>query len=1339
MKEWVLTKQGAGTSSTFELVGPEGTRTVFSMNSSGGSESDSYRPTTVSWQAAPKSSRMVYQLLSTGSYRLVKMIAPAPAGVTCTDSGASTTPGCRSLSFQYTEAEHPTYERMTSITYHNSSGEPSQAQVVSQYEYDSNLQLIARWDPRISPALKETYSYGATGSAYKLASLTPPGQEPVTFGYYETSVRKRLRSVSRPSLLSSGPTTSQTTIVYAVPISGAGAPYDMSPATIATWGQADYPVNATAVFPPTQVPSETPSDYSQAVVKYMDPDGYLVNTASPQMPGASGPSIVTSETDRHGNITRSLSAENRLAALAAGSESIALSRKLDTQSTYSADGTEMLESLGPLHSVRLESGATVEARAHTVVEYDKDANGNDIPPPPTGTPSPHLPTKETASAKTAEGDVDKRVTETRYDWSLRKPTETIVDPSGLKIRTVTGYDSTGLPIEVRQPKDAESPGAGTTKTVYYQAGGSGECQAAPRYAGLPCKILPAAQPGTPGQPALLVKMISTYNRLDQPTLVTESPGGGSEGIRRTRFTYDNAGRQLTKLIEGGGVELPKTETVYSPTSGLPTTQRFVCPGCTNNEYVSSFGSNGSNDGQFAGPGGTALDSDGSLWVADSQNNRVQKFSPSGEHLLSFGTLGSGNGQFKRPTDIAIDSKGNLWVADTLNGRIQQFDDEGNFLKAVEANIDEPRGIATDAYGLIWVADPVNSRAVGLTAQGVVTQMIPGQGLIKPTGIAINKEGTIWVAGPGTVGIAEYSRSGVLQRVMGPAGTGQSQLSSPTAIEIDEKNNVWVADVGNNRIKRFHRYGEFMTEFGTSGKSEGQIQLSQTTGIASGPGGAIWVSDSDNHRVQKWINSTDDTQATTTTYDTLGRVTAYQDADGNTAETTYDLLDRPVTVNDGKGAQTATYDSTTGVLTELQDSAAGAFTAAYNADGALIERGLPNGLVARTTYDEAGTPSHLSYVKTTMCSSGCTWLDFSSEESIHGQVLARGSTLSSQIYSYDKAGRLTRALDTSQAGSCTTRSYGFDSNSNRTVLVTRAPGLGGICDTTSTGTTQNYNYDAADRLLDNGLTYDSFGRITSLPASYAGGSDALTTEYFSNDMVARQSQGSVTNTFQLDATGRQRLRLQGGGLEGSEVFHYADDTDSSSWAHRGSSWTRNIDGIDGELAAVQDSSSGVTLQLTNLHGDVVGTASLSQSATKPTATFEFDEFGKPKQAGLRFGWLGGKQHRTELPSGVIQMGARSYVPAIGRFLSPDPVLGGSANPYDYSYQDPVNVTDLDGRCPACLVGLGLALRYGAGLAARSGARAAPRIASTLARGREPLPLRRRLVSASRLPWVGLPIR
>jgi RHS repeat-associated protein len=216
----------------------------------------------------------------------------------------------------------------------------------------------------------------------------------------------------------------------------------------------------------------------------------------------------------------------------------------------------------------------------------------------------------------------------------------------------------------------------------------------------------------------------------------------------------------------------------------------------------------------------------------------------------------------------------------------------------------------------------------------------------------------------------------------------------------------------------------------------------------------------------------------------------------------------------------------------------------------------------------------------------------------------------------------------------------------------------------------------------GPTYDAWGRITSLPGEFAGGKP-LTTAYFANDMVASQTQNGVTNTFQLDATGRQRQREQTGGVAGIEVFHYDGPGDSPSWTSLGSTWSRNVTGTGGELAAIQESSGTTTFKLTDLHGDAVASASSSPTATKLLATYRFSEFGEPVSGSAgRYGWLGGKARRTELSSGVIQMGARSYIPQLGRFLTPDPVRGGSANPYDYADQDPVNMFDLSGEiaCP-----------------------------------------------------------
>ena len=145
-KEWILTKEGEN----LVLSEPNGVRTTFIANSGG-----IWTPTTVSWQATAKSARMVYEHINgTAEQRLVEIVAPA--AVTCTDAGAPTTVGCRSLTFNYHEGKFHNEDRLESIAYNNASGKSPQ--VVAQYEYDPKGRLIEEWDPRL-PGLKETYTF----------------------------------------------------------------------------------------------------------------------------------------------------------------------------------------------------------------------------------------------------------------------------------------------------------------------------------------------------------------------------------------------------------------------------------------------------------------------------------------------------------------------------------------------------------------------------------------------------------------------------------------------------------------------------------------------------------------------------------------------------------------------------------------------------------------------------------------------------------------------------------------------------------------------------------------------------------------------------------------------------------------------------------------------------------------------------------------------------------------------------------------------------------------------------------------------------------------------------
>jgi DNA-binding beta-propeller fold protein YncE len=88
------------------------------------------------------------------------------------------------------------------------------------------------------------------------------------------------------------------------------------------------------------------------------------------------------------------------------------------------------------------------------------------------------------------------------------------------------------------------------------------------------------------------------------------------------------------------------------------------------------------DGSFRFPTGIAIDKDGNVYVADSWNNRIQKFTSDGTFITKWGSTGSGDGEFRFPTGIAIDKDGNVYVADFSNNRIQKFTSNGTFITQV---------------------------------------------------------------------------------------------------------------------------------------------------------------------------------------------------------------------------------------------------------------------------------------------------------------------------------------------------------------------------------------------------------------------------------------------------------------------------------------------------------------------------------------------------------------------------------------------------------------------------------------------------------------------------------
>jgi len=95
--------------------------------------------------------------------------------------------------------------------------------------------------------------------------------------------------------------------------------------------------------------------------------------------------------------------------------------------------------------------------------------------------------------------------------------------------------------------------------------------------------------------------------------------------------------------------------------------------------ISTFGSEGNENGQFNDPRGIAINSKGNIFVSDNENNRIQIFSSEGEFISTFGSKGGDDGQFVNPYGLFIDSNDHIFVCDYENDRIQIFDSEGKYI------------------------------------------------------------------------------------------------------------------------------------------------------------------------------------------------------------------------------------------------------------------------------------------------------------------------------------------------------------------------------------------------------------------------------------------------------------------------------------------------------------------------------------------------------------------------------------------------------------------------------------------------------------------------------------
>jgi sugar lactone lactonase YvrE len=321
-------------------------------------------------------------------------------------------------------------------------------------------------------------------------------------------------------------------------------------------------------------------------------------------------------------------------------------------------------------------------------------------------------------------------------------------------------------------------------------------------------------------------------------------------------------------------------------------------------------SSGSDHTHFSSANGVAFDHIGHMFVSDGNNHRIEVYSFSGSNPVYSTTIGvtgiatSTNAGFNFPRRLAVDSSNRLFVADSNNGRVQRcvFSSAWS-CTTLDGGLNNPQGVGIDGADNIYIADSSNDRVVKCNAGGSCSDLITnlvygldvavdstgnvfldgwGHGVVRkynssgsfvgefvgvydvgyitntvdinaPWGIAVAGDGSIYLTEHYGYRVLKLNSSGVQQWALGmPGAIGSgnyqfNQLEGKPAVTAD--NRLLVPDAGNNRIQIYGTNGVYQATFGSFGTS-GNDKFNFPNGIALSPiNGDIYIADRNNHRIQ----------------------------------------------------------------------------------------------------------------------------------------------------------------------------------------------------------------------------------------------------------------------------------------------------------------------------------------------------------------------------------------------------------------------------------------------------------------------------------------------------------
>ncbi len=287
------------------------------------------------------------------------------------------------------------------------------------------------------------------------------------------------------------------------------------------------------------------------------------------------------------------------------------------------------------------------------------------------------------------------------------------------------------------------------------------------------------------------------------------------------------------------------------------------------------GAASSGDEQLDRPYGIGTDSAGNVYVADTSNHRVQKFTADGAFILSWGGEGMAPGELSLPSDIDIGPADSVYVSDAGNHRIQRFSPDGSFITEWGGvypsdgffTVHGPIGIAVDSDGSVYATDHKEQQGDAVqkfSADGEFILSWGGYGsnggqfdFDGAQGIDADSAGNVYVTteadsyGGNGDRVQKFHSNGDFVAEWGTTGGGAGQFSGPYGVATDPAGNVYVVERYNNRVQKFTAAGAFIVSWGREGTAPGQFLA--PVDIDIDPAGNVYVADSGNSRIQKFTS------------------------------------------------------------------------------------------------------------------------------------------------------------------------------------------------------------------------------------------------------------------------------------------------------------------------------------------------------------------------------------------------------------------------------------------------------------------------------------------------------